>query len=164
MVEHATENRSVVGSNPTPGTISSLFRYNFHNLKSSLIDHLLNVGTSKAVGLLTLPEMRAGGYDMLRLSQTFNDRARYALRHIAEGQMLWGDVNDAKGGTAAVACLPLLQKLLDQNRQLLDDSGWPRDAEAFFDKSLTTFVLRNDSPRGAELQDLIKKAYGCYRP
>lgn len=128
------------------------------------IDHLLNVGKTKALGLLTTGEIRGLGHSPRRIKRHFNDKSRYIVRHFKKGDMFWGDpVKERKMATIAVASIPLLEKVIADNREVITASGWPTAPEEFFDKSLQTYVMRDDKPHGAELQNVMIRAYG-YKP
>jgi hypothetical protein len=123
------------------------------------LSHLTDVGRRKALGLLSYPEIRVHGVEPAALKAAFNARAGYVTRDLTTGQNLWDETLTDTRQTLAAAHLPSLQKLLDRNRALLQRTGWPLDAAAFFDRSLNDYVLRG-SPDADRLQDVIKTAYG----
>lgn len=128
------------------------------------IQHLTDVGQRKAMGLLSFREIEALGHTPLTLKDHFNAQSTYAVRHLKPGMPLWGDVVAPDMETLAVAHLPMLQKLIDRHHPLLIAAQWPTTAQDFFDKSLQTYILRDATPTGSALQDLIKEAYQHPRP
>jgi DNA polymerase I-like protein with 3'-5' exonuclease and polymerase domains len=124
------------------------------------IEHLTAVGKTKAIGLLSYPEIEAHGFTACGLKEAFNAKSGFVLRDLKTGDMLWDEELTEKRQTLAVAHIPKLQKLLNRHRELLQRTGWPVDAVSFFDRSLKDYVLRGTPDHNA-LQDLIKEAYGC---
>lgn len=83
--------------------------------------------------------------------------------HFRAGDKMWGDTVSADMASLAVVHLPMLQKLLDENRGVLVRTGWPQDAEGFACRSFEEFVLKQDADTTA-LQGLVKKAYNRTAP
>jgi len=122
------------------------------------IGHIRNVGTDKAMGLLTLREITQLGHDAQTLADAFNRTAGYKVLHFRAGDKMWGDTVSADMASLAVVHLPMLQKLLDENSGVLVRTGWPLDAGGFVRRSFEEFVLKQDADTAA-LQALVKKAY-----
>lgn len=127
------------------------------------IGHIRNVGVDKAMGLLTLREIAQLGHDGQSLGAAFNRTAGYMVLHFRAGDKMWGDTVSADMASLAVVHLPMLQKLLDENRGVLVRTGWPQDAEGFACRSFEEFVLKQDADTAA-LQGLVKKAYNHPAP
>lgn len=127
------------------------------------IGHIRNVGVDKAMGLLTLREIAQLGHDGQSLGAVFNRTAGYMVLHFRAGDKMWGDIVSADMASLAVVHLPMLQKLLDENRGVLVRTGWPQDAEGFACRSFEEFVLKQDADTTA-LQGLVKKAYNRTAP
>ncbi len=124
------------------------------------IGHLLQVGKSKAMGLLTLREIAGLGHDGATLARQFNAKAGYSVRHFTTGDRMWGDPVETGMESLAVIHLPSLQKLLDGEKDLLQRLGWPQTAPEFAARSFEDYVLRDAaSPDNSRLQALIKRAY-----
>lgn len=124
------------------------------------IGHLLQVGESKAMGLLTLREIAELGHDGLTLARQFNARSGYSVRHFAAGDRMWGDVVETGMESLAVIHMPSLQKLLDGEKDLLKRLGWPQTAPEFAARSFEDYVLRDTGDTdNSRLQALIKRAY-----
>lgn len=124
------------------------------------IGHLLQVGKSKAMGLLTLREITELGHDGAILARQFNASAGYAVRHFNIGDRMWGDPLAAGMESIAVIHLPSLQKLIDSEKDLLQRIGWPQSAQEFAVRSFEDYILRDDAnPDQSRLQALIKRAY-----
>lgn len=124
------------------------------------IGHLLQVGKSKAMGLLTLREITELGYDGATLAQQFNARSGFSVRHFAAGDRMWGDAVETGMESLAVIHLPSLQKLLDGEKDLLKRLGWPQTAPEFAARSFEDYVLRDTGDTdNSRLQALIKRAY-----
>ncbi|MCC7037589.1 MAG: hypothetical protein IT560_09830 [Alphaproteobacteria bacterium] len=124
------------------------------------IGHLLQVGKSKAMGLLTLHEIAALGHDGATLAGQFNAKAGYIVRHFNIGDSMWGDPVAAGMESLAVIHLPSLQKLIDGEKELLQRLGWPQTAQEFAKRSFEDYILRdNANPDHSRLQALIKRAY-----
>jgi hypothetical protein len=124
------------------------------------IGHLLQVGKSKAMGLLTLREITELGHDGATLARQFNAKAGYSVRHFTTGDRMWGDAVEPGMESLAVIHLPSLQKLLDGEKDLLQRLGWPQTAPEFAARSFEDYVLRDAaSPDNSRLQALIKRAY-----
>lgn len=107
------------------------------------IGHLLQVGKSKAMGLLTLREITELGHDGATLARQFNAKAGYAVRHFNIGDRMWGDPLAAGMESIAVIHLPSLQKLIDSEKELLRRLGWPQTAQEFAIRSFDDYVLRD---------------------
>lgn len=127
------------------------------------LTHLTDVGKTKAMGLLSYREICALGSSPQSLRAQFHDVAEYIVRDFGTAAQMWGAPVAAGMESLAIASVSKLQMLLDENKQLLERAGWPLAAPDFFEKSFAHFVLRSDAPCGAEIQDLIKKAYN-HRP
>ena len=122
------------------------------------LSHITKVGKTKAIGLLSFPEIRAHGVEPQYLAQKFNTQS-HAIRILKTGEMLWDETLTENRQTIAVAHLAKLQKILDANKELLQRVQWPDDARSFFERSLKDYVLRG-TPDHDALQDIIKHAYG----
>lgn len=128
-------------------------------MASPVLTHLTDVGKTKAMGLLSYREICALGSSPQSLRAQFHDAAEYIVKDFGPTAQMWGAPVSAGMESLAIASVPRLQALLDENKQLLERAGWPLEAADFFEKSFAHFVLRSDVPCGAEIQDLIKKAY-----
>ena len=124
--------------------------------------HLTDVGRNKAVGLLSMPEFLALGANVGRMRNSFNQRARpesYLFIEMKEGDMFWDTPLKAGDGNVAIACLPMLQKLIDAKKESVEAMGWPTDAAEFFVKSLETSLISTDHPARKEVMSVILEAY-----
>jgi hypothetical protein len=88
------------------------------------MDHLLAVGPSKPLGYLSWATLTENGFDPYDLARRFRMAGlRTMLVEPAEDKFPWGALylfDEA-----------VLQRLLDQHRDVLRDAGWPEDAKTF---------------------------------
>lgn len=128
--------------------------------KQPCIEHITEVGTHKAAGLLSYREIKTLGYVPGALAKKFRQSAEYRVLEIESGEISWGHVTTAETATLAIAHLPTLKKWLDLNADTVAKNGWPTDPAGFFDKSLAEFHrFDHDKPETVLLERLLTSLY-----
>ncbi len=128
--------------------------------KQPCIEHITDIGKSKAVGLLSFREIRELGYAPGALAKQFNQRGGFLVIEVRQDDIFWGRPTESKEETLAIAHLPSLQKWIDLNKETVAATKWPLQAEPFFRKSLDTMVdLHNGGEAERCLMSMIIKTY-----
>jgi hypothetical protein len=136
-----------------------IFSENRLSFMSPSIDHLTDVGVTKAMGFLHFSEIAALGHCRNCLAARFSDSSRYALRLIEGGGRLWGEIIPENDGVFSVASVPMMLDLLGEHKPLLFRAGWPTDPQSFLERSVKQYVTTADRPYGRALQGMIQRAY-----
>ena len=112
------------------------------------MSHLFDVGRDKPLGYLSFWTIEDNGYDAHRLAQDFQDRGF--------GVLVIDPSAEREAGAVYVYDSEALSRLLDWNREVLLQAGWPVDAKGFVSAVSSTSVRQSRQPA---LYRLIGRAF-----
>jgi hypothetical protein len=118
--------------------------------RPNAVDDLYLVGENKPLGYLPIPTIIAAQYKPENVAANL-ESCGLRTRLCAAGDC------SIESGALYVWDYEALGKLLDGNRKVLDDAGWPSEPDAFVQQVIREHVSKSHFPN---LYSLIARAFG----
>ena len=115
---------------------------------SDMLNELLNVGLTKAIGYLPIEAIEKNGSSYLEIMIKLKKKG-IKTRYFKEEEC------NTESGALFAFHNDALVKILQENREAILQAGWPIEADNFIN-----YLIKNTAPRGTTIFSIIKKAYG----
>jgi hypothetical protein len=114
------------------------------------MDDLYLVGAAKPLGYLPLDTIIRAGCEPVTVAADLQSRG-------LKTRICSGHECSIESGALYVWDYDALRNLMDANRTVLEDAGWPFDADQFVERVIREHISRNDFPN---LYLVIARAFG----